>query len=276
MYLSDKISQSHETLIKKYAEILDQVPTLPFDRLSVFKIYLSKTFSETCNHIQPGLIRIPAKIIVGFTLFLSLGFLFISYLLAKIPVMMRFISDVTLKSHIKSKLNEIRHSYIFKYSQIANNTQTKKQKNWFDTAIKDCENLSSTINHTLFSIITKASGGFGLLLTIFKSLNSSEGLDSEALIGFIYIFLSLAFFPFIFKRTILLQYNIYQLENNLFEAIEKNKNKEFPIDLCVLIIAVITAVTDQMFTEGDLGVEITFLIMILIASTLFFRNRKFR
>jgi hypothetical protein len=240
MQFCDKLNLSHEALMKNYAEILDKVPTLPFDRLSTFKIYLSKTLSETCNHIQPPLLKILTKIIIGFTLFISLGFLAITYLLSKTPVVMRFMSYVTLKSHIKSKLNEIKHSYIFKNSQISNSWQTKETKAWYETAIKDCENLSSTIEHTLFSAITKVSGSVGILLSIFKSLNSSGELTSDALIGFVYIFLALAFFPFIFKRITLVQYKIYQLEDILFEAIGKNKNKEFPVDLCILITAVIT------------------------------------
>lgn len=287
-HISHELKQSHEELIKNYAKILDELPDLPFDRLSVFRIYLSKTFHETCDHIRSGFIRIPAKLIVGFTLFLSLGVYILSYFFAKIPIAMKFLSHIILKDHIKSKLKEIQDYYAIQSAKIENNNQNKITIDWLDSACKRCQDLSATIDHTLFSIITKISSGIGVLSAIVKFLNSAEleassgsqtssgDLTGDALLGLMHIFLSLAFFPFIFKRKILLEYKIFQLENNLFTAMGKKKNKEFPTDLCIITIVVFIYGTTEIMTKGDLNYDIITTIIVLIGSILLFKERKLR
>lgn len=74
----------------------------------------------------------------------------------------------------------------------------------------------------------------------------------------------------------LLEHKIFQLENNLFTAMEKKKNKEFPTDLCMITLIVLSLRTSEIFTEGDFTYDIIRSIIVLIGCILLFKNRKLR
>jgi hypothetical protein len=184
-----------------------------------------------------------------------LSFFISNILFSKIPFLFKFLTQIAIKSHIQVKLKELKTLYTYKYSQTYKDEEINK---FFSKAKDDCIDLSSTIEGTnfiwrivKFTLFSGISALGGVILHEQKRANAITQIQKAlALFGgkllivlislLIQLFLGLisAFIiiPFIQKRHYLILNGIYKLEDNLFNNLNENKNKEFPIDFCVMAV----------------------------------------
>lgn len=284
-----QIKQSHEELIRKYSELIENSFNINTQPCSIFKSHLLITFSDvddsqkhlfSGNNILSGFSSLILKSIVSIYVLFNIGFFVLSFLFSKIPMVVKFLTRTTIQSHIKSRLKKISKFYKFKKTQLCDQPEIKILLTQFQ---EDCDALSSTIDVTIFNLfnIIKIFLVSSPLLSFFK-----EYQDFIKELGQLWVFISIlggvglvssfVFFPFIQKRYFLLINKIYYLEDNFFKSTNQYKNKEFPWDLVALVFILIGNFISLFILLESSSIDFVFIVIDVLGLIILFLTRQHR
>ena len=240
------------------------------------------------SYFQIPVIGILFSIVIEFVLYIFLFFQcsplwLISVIIAYLPwmnMLYLFITKLMIKSHILSKINGLKQIYSSRLATIKKelrmsgvNIENHQDITRINKLIQDCELISNRINaqnlvnftFDFLRLIILSSGLFKGFLEIHNllvklqedpSIKNLRTISSKALLFFISfcILVSIIIFPFIYKRLLFIQRNVYTLENaknGLFTLIKISEfsndiennfyvdffiYKEFPLDFFIYLI----------------------------------------
>ncbi len=233
----DELRKTHYTLIKEYVNILNRASKLPF-------FYFFERGLE--REIRIFFIIIKTKSILRIT----------------------FLVRPFVESHIKCKLNELRVSYVhLSQSLKIDEASTSEYRIWLKQAEEELTEFANTLSpwgdmRRLSSILVFLSpwitgvllvifgGGsiFEVIIKIFKNINLLLYLLLLLAYPSIIIFPSFSYKRILFggdivemeitekDRTVT---NIYEIEDRIFDLLEKEKIREIPIDIVSFILSYI-------------------------------------
>lgn len=247
-----QIKQSHEELIRKYSELVENSSNITTQPCSIFKNHLLTTFIDiddsqkhlfSGNNILSGFSSLILKGIVSIFILFKIGFFVLTFLFSKIPILFKFLTKTTIQSHIKSRIKEISTFYKFKKTQLRDQPEIKILLAQFQ---EDCDALSSTIDVTIFNLfnILKIFLVSSPVLSFFEEYQDflkelGQPWVFTSILGGVGLISSFVFFPFIQKRYFFLLNKVYYLEDNLFKSINQDKKEEFTWDLVALLFILI-------------------------------------
>lgn len=233
----DELRKTHYTLIKEYVNILNRASKLPF-------FYFFERGLE--REIRIFFIIIKTKSILRIT----------------------FLVRPFVESHIKGKLNELRVSYVhLSQSLKIDEASTSEYRIWLMQAEEELTEFANTLSpwgdmRRLSSILVFLSpwitgvllvifgGGsiFEVIIKIFKNINLLLYLLLLIAYPSLIIFPSFSYKRILFggdivemeitekDRTVT---NIYEIEDRIFDLLEKEKIREIPIDIVSFILSYI-------------------------------------
>lgn len=233
----DELRKTHYTLIKEYVNILNRASKLPF-------FYFFERGLE--REIRIFFIIIKTKSILRIT----------------------FLVRPFVESHIKGKLNELRVSYVhLSQSLKIDDASTSEYRIWLKQAEEELTEFANTLSpwgdlRRLSSILVFLSpwitgvllvifgGGsiFEVIIKIFKNINLLLCLLLLIAYPSLIIFPSFSYKRILFggdivemeitekDRTVT---NIYEIEDRIFDLLEKEKIREIPIDIVSFILSYI-------------------------------------
>lgn len=233
----DELRKTHYTLIKEYVNILNRASKLPF-------FYFFERGLE--REIRIFFIIIKTKSILRIT----------------------FLVRPFVESHIKCKLNELRVSYVhLSQSLKIDEASTSEYRIWLMQAEEELTEFANTLSpwgdlRRLSSILVFLSpwiagvllvifgGGsiFEVIIKIFKNINLLLYLLLLIAYPSLIIFPSFSYKRILFggdivemeitekDRTVT---NIYEIEDRIFDLLEKEKIREIPIDIVSFILSYI-------------------------------------
>ncbi len=233
----DELRKTHYTLIKEYVNILNRASKLPF-----FYFF------------ESGLER---KVRILFIIIKTKSILRITFLVRPF-----------VESHIKGKLNELRVSYVhLSQSLKIDEASTSEYRIWLKQAEGELTEFANTLSpwgdlRRLISILVFLSpwitgvllvifgGGsiFEVIIKIFKNINLLLYLLLLIAYPSLIIFPSFSYKRILFggdivemeitekDRTVT---NIYEIEDRIFDLLEKEKIRELPIDIISFILSYI-------------------------------------
>lgn len=233
----DELRKTHYTLIKEYVNILNRASKLPF-------FYFFERGLE--REIRIFFIIIKTKSILRIT----------------------FLVRPFVESHIKCKLNELRVSYVhLSQSLKIDEASTSEYRIWLMQAEEELTEFANTLSpwgdlRRLSSILVFLSpwiagvllvifgGGsiFEVIIKIFKNINLLLYLLLLIAYPSLIIFPSFSYKRILFggdivemeitekDRTVT---NVYEIEDRIFDLLEKEKIREIPIDIVSFILSYI-------------------------------------
>lgn len=233
----DELRKTHYTLIKEYVNILNRASKLPF-------FYFFERGLE--REIRIFFIIIKTKSILRIT----------------------FLVRPFVESHIKGKLNELRVSYVhLSQSLKIDEASTSEYRIWLMQAEEELTEFANTLSpwgdlRRLSSILVFLSpwiagvllvifgGGsiFEVIIKIFKNINLLLYLLLLIAYPSLIIFPSFSYKRILFggdivemeitekDRTVT---NVYEIEDRIFDLLEKEKIREIPIDIVSFILSYI-------------------------------------
>ena len=232
-----RLEGAHRSLMEEYIEVINSTSKLPF----LVDIFSLKSFDfniSTNSNVQKFIIAIS----------------YIPRLVIKLFCWKPFVTFF-VESHIKSKLEEIRASYV-QFSQIISpSIKASKEYQWLIDSEKSLKEFSDTLsswknmNGIGFIIINLIAGIYGVR-TIYELFPQLQKLSPSNVMTFTETFgvsvtnfftflLIILILPFWAKRFLFnpeLSKNIYQTENIIFEIVQKAKKLEMPTDYLLLLV----------------------------------------